>query len=141
MIDSVLLDPLHGRAVCRRAGIHDPCTDDHAARGLEGFRGAFLRGDRRFARRIVSRIRDRGVYVLGNAGGQPHWNYCIHEHSSSFHSPGLLCRVDTQSMASPHWESVSRARADTLTRWRAETTGRRAMGLLETRGTAISARR
>ena len=53
-----------------RACVPEPSTDDHAARGREGFRGAFLRGDRRFARRVVSRIRGRGVHVSGNPDGQ-----------------------------------------------------------------------
>ena len=67
--DSVLFDPLHARA-CVRACVPEPCTDDHAARGLEGFRGAFLRGDRRFARRVVSRIQARGVHVSGKPVGR-----------------------------------------------------------------------
>jgi len=53
-----------------RACVPEPSTDDHAARGREGFRGAFLRGDRRFARRVVSRIRGRGVHVSGNPDGR-----------------------------------------------------------------------
>ena len=65
------------RVVCGRAGVHDPCTDDHAAR-------------------VVSRMGRRGVHVLGNGDEQMQWNGRIPERFTfSFAGSSLSC-VDTK---------------------------------------------
>ena len=70
-----------------RACVPEPCTDDHGARGRAGFRGGFLRGDRRFARHVVSRVRAREVHVSGNPDGRTGWNDRIPGHSTTFDWP------------------------------------------------------